>query len=155
MTRQPPADDAFRVGIAITRVFDAPRERVWMEWTDPQSFADWFGGLDGDVPLSTVFMDVRPGGAWSLTMFAGPERRAIHWHGQYREVLEPERLVLTFSDQPGDDRYELVVVVLKSLHDGRTEMTFEQRGLMTPETYKGAESGWSTFFDRVDQRLAG
>jgi hypothetical protein len=34
-------------------------------------------------------------------------------------------------------------------------MTFEQRGLMTPEAYKGAESGWSTFFDRVDQRLAG
>ena len=155
MTEQPPAEDAFRVGIAITRVFDAPRERVWREWTDPQAFADWFGGRDGEVPLSTVFMDVRPGGAWSLTMFAGQERREIHWHGEYREVVEPQRLVLTFSDQPGDDRYELVVVVLRSLDDGHTEMTFEQHGLMTPEAYKGAESGWSTFFDRLDQRLAG
>ena len=155
MTERQPAEDAFRIGIAMTRVFDAPRELVWREWTDPEAFADWFGGRDGHVPLSTVSMDVRPGGAWSLTMLAGPERREIHWHGEYREVVEPERLVLTFSDEPGDDRYELVVVALRSLDDGRTEMTFEQRGLMTPEAYEGAGSGWSTFFDRLDERVSG
>lgn len=154
MSAHPPADDAFRVGIAITRVFDAPRERVWREWTEPEAFADWFGGRDAEVPLSTVSMDVRPGGTWTLTMLAGPERREIQWHGEYLEVVEHERLVLTFSDQPGDDRYELVSVVLRSLDDGRTEMTFEQRGLMTPEAYEGAESGWSTFFDRLDERVA-
>jgi uncharacterized protein YndB with AHSA1/START domain len=155
MTEQPPGEDAFRVGIAVTRVFEAPRECVWREWTDPEAFADWFGGRDGEVPLSTVSMDVRPGGTWSLTMFSGPERREIHWRGEFREVVEPERLVLTISDQPEGDRYELLVVVLRALDDGRTEMTFEQRGLMTPEDYERAGSGWSTFFDRVDERLAG
>jgi uncharacterized protein YndB with AHSA1/START domain len=50
-------------GISITRVFDATRERVWKEWTDPEAFADWFGGPDSEVPLSTVAMDVRPGGS--------------------------------------------------------------------------------------------
>ena len=45
------------VGITIVRVFDAPRERVWREWIEPASFADWFGGRDGEVPLSTVSMD--------------------------------------------------------------------------------------------------
>ncbi|HYT52637.1 MAG TPA: SRPBCC domain-containing protein [Gaiellaceae bacterium] len=44
-----------------------------------------------------------PGGAWRLTMFAEPGRREIHWKGEYREVVEPERLVFTLSDQPGDD----------------------------------------------------
>jgi uncharacterized protein YndB with AHSA1/START domain len=44
MTEQPPAEDSFHVGIAITRVFDAAIERLWREWTDPQAFADWFGG---------------------------------------------------------------------------------------------------------------
>ena len=48
-------------GIAITRVFDAPRERVWQEWTEPERFADWFGGAEAEVPLSTISMDVRPG----------------------------------------------------------------------------------------------
>lgn len=153
MTEQPPRDDALRLGISITRVFDAPRERVWREWTEPEAFADWFGGHDGHIPLSTVSMDVRPGGAWSLTMLAA--RGEIHWHGEYREVVKPERLVLTFSDHTDDDRYELVIVVLRSLGDGRTQMTFEQHGLMTPEAYEDARSGWSTFLERLNQRLAG
>ena len=43
------------------RVFDAPRERVWREWTEPDAFADWFGGVAIEVPLSTVSMDLRAG----------------------------------------------------------------------------------------------
>ena len=37
-------------GLAIRRVFDAPREAVWREWTEPERFADWFGAPDGRVP---------------------------------------------------------------------------------------------------------
>jgi uncharacterized protein YndB with AHSA1/START domain len=139
-------------GITITRVFDAPRERVWQEWTEPERFADWFGGAASEVPLSTVSMDVRPGGSWRLTMLA--ERGEIHWTGEYREVVEPERLVFTVSDEPGDDAYELVTVVLTDLGDGRTEMLFEQRGRMSAEQYERTGEGWSIFFDRIAERLA-
>jgi uncharacterized protein YndB with AHSA1/START domain len=145
-------EDAFRLGITITRVFDAPRERVWREWTEPEAFADWFGAAGGHVPLNTVSMDVRPGGTLRLTMFA--ERGEIHWTGVYREVEPPARLVFTISDQPDDDRYELITVALTDLGDGRTEMLLEQRGLMSSEEYKRARSGWSTFLDRLDERLA-
>jgi uncharacterized protein YndB with AHSA1/START domain len=142
-------------GITITRVFDAPRERVWKEWTQPEAFADWFGGSESEVPLSTVAMDVRPGGSWRLTMFADPGRREMQWKGEYREVVEPERLVFTISDQPGEDAYELVTVVLTDLGDARTEMHFEQRGRLAAEVYEHAKDGWSTFFDRMAERLAG
>jgi uncharacterized protein YndB with AHSA1/START domain len=141
-------------GIAITRIFDAPRERVWREWTEPERFADWFGGASAEVPVSSVSMDVREGGAWRATMFAGPDRREIRWKGEYREVDEPRRLVLTFSDRPGDDAVELVTVELVDLGDGRTEMRFEQRGGMSPEQYERAGQGWSGFFDRMEERLA-
>jgi uncharacterized protein YndB with AHSA1/START domain len=140
-------------GITITRVFDAPRERVWREWVEPARFADWFGGRESEVPLSTVSMDVTPGGRWRLTMFAEPGSRVIHWKGEYREVVEPERLVFTVSDQPGDDFYEVVTVVLTDLGDGRTEMFFQQHGRMSPEQYERAGQGWSTFFDRIAARL--
>src|ERR671919_304751 len=111
------------VGITITRVFDAPRERVWKEWTEPERFADWFGGSQSEVPLSSVSMDVRPGGWWRLTMHpdGGGE---IHWEGTYREVVEPERLVFTVTDRPGEEAREFVIVVLTELDDGRTEMRF-------------------------------
>ena len=135
-------------------MFDAPREHVWREWTEPERFADWFGGPESEVPLSTLSMDVRPGGTWRATMFADPGRREIRWKGEYREVTEPERLVFTVSDQPEEDLYELVTVVLTDLGDGRTEMHFEQRGNLTPEVYEHAEKGWGGFFDRIAERLA-
>jgi uncharacterized protein YndB with AHSA1/START domain len=142
-----------QAGISITRVFDAPRELVWREWTEPERFADWFGGPESEVPLSSLSMDVTAGGAWRATMFSGPARRESRWRGEYQEVVEPERLVLTFSDQPGGEQYELVIVVLTDLGDGRTEMHFEQRGHMEARQYKRAEQGWSSFFDRVEERL--
>ena len=141
-------------GIAITRIFDAPRERVWQEWTEPERFADWFGGSDCVVPLATVSMDVKPGGSWQATMLCDGGQRKIHWKGEYREVDEPARLVLTFSDQPGDEAYELVTVDLVDLGNGRTEMRFAQRGQLPPEVYERAREGWSSFFDRVAERLS-
>jgi uncharacterized protein YndB with AHSA1/START domain len=142
-----------QAGITIRRVFAAPRERVWREWTEPECFADWFGG-GAEVPLDTVSMDVRPGGAWSLTMLADGGGRRIDWHGEYRDVVEPEHLSFTVSDQPGDAS-ELVTVVLRDLGDGRTEMLFQQGGgNLTAEQYEQASQGWSGFFDRVEARLA-
>jgi uncharacterized protein YndB with AHSA1/START domain len=150
MADQEPARE---YGFTITRVFDAPREHVWKEWTDPEAFADWFGGPESEVPLDTVSMDVRPGGTWRATMFAGPARREIHWRGEYREVAEPERLMFTLTDQPGEE-YALCTVVLTDLGDGRTEMAFEQSGSMPPEQVDRAREGWGGFFDRIAERLA-
>jgi uncharacterized protein YndB with AHSA1/START domain len=142
-------------GLTIIRTFDAPRELVWKEWTEPERFADWFGGPESDVPLSTVSMDVRAGGTWRATMFTGAERREIRWTGEYREVVEPERLVLTMADGPGDGGHELVIVVLTDLGDDRTEMLFRQEGRMRPAAYERAKAGWGGFFDRTAERVSG
>jgi uncharacterized protein YndB with AHSA1/START domain len=141
-------------GFTTTRVFEAPRERVWREWTEPECFADWFGGVDCEIPLSTVSLDVRPGGEWRATMFCGPDRREITWTGEYHEVDAPERLVLTFISRPGPGRPELVRVLLTDLGDGRTEMHFEQRGHLRPDEYDYSKHGWGAFFARLEERLA-
>jgi uncharacterized protein YndB with AHSA1/START domain len=141
-------------GITITRVFDAPRELVFRAWTEPERFARWFGLADSEVPPSTVSMDLRPGGAWRATMFAGPDRREIRWWGVYHEVVPPERLVFTISDQPGDEA-EVVTVVLTELGDGKTEMVFHQGGgHLSAEEYPRAKQGWSGFFERMAEHLA-
>jgi uncharacterized protein YndB with AHSA1/START domain len=140
-------------GFTTVRVFDAPRERVWREWTEPEAFADWFGGAAIQVPLSTVSIDLREGGRLRATMVQGSLE--INWKGEFQEVVEPERLVFTISDQPGEDRYELVIVELRDLGDGRTEMRFEQRGQMAAAEYLRAQRGWGKFFDRMAERLAG
>jgi uncharacterized protein YndB with AHSA1/START domain len=141
-------------GISITRVFNAPRERVWQEWTEPERFADWFGGAESEMPIATVSMDVRPGGSWRGTMFSGEARRESYWHGTYHEVVEPERLVFTITDRPEEDPTEVVKVVLNDLGDGRTEMLFEQSGGgLSPKGYERAAQGWAGFFDVIAARL--
>src|SRR4051812_49810833 len=62
-----PAPDR-RLGLTMTRVLSAPRERVWREWTEPDAFADWFGGPQAGIPLRTGAMGVRPRGARRATM---------------------------------------------------------------------------------------
>jgi uncharacterized protein YndB with AHSA1/START domain len=144
-------DTAGEHGLELTRIFAAPRERLWREWTEPARFADWFGGREAHVPVESVSMDVRPGGRWQATMHhGGVERR---WEGVYREVVEPARLVLTFCDQPGEEAHEVVTVVLTDLGDGRTEMRVEQRGTHSRDLYERSLEGWSLFLDRLAERL--
>jgi uncharacterized protein YndB with AHSA1/START domain len=140
-------------GIWITRIFDAPRELVYRAWIEPAQFAGWFGGSQTEVPLDSVEMDVRPGGKWKATMLTGPEG-AIHWHGTFTEVSEPERLALTLSDRPGDE-FEPVAVEFTDLGDGRTEMRFHQAGgHMDAAGYERAGAGWNAFFDAMAEDLA-
>jgi len=141
-------------GFTIGRIFEASRDQVWAEWTTPESFADWFGGTESEVPVSTVTMDVRPAGAWAATMYAGPARHEIQWAGEYLELLEPTLLVLTLTDQPGEDPGPPITVVLTDLGGGRTEMLFRQRGGMSPNEYERAAQGWGGFFDRMRDRLS-
>jgi uncharacterized protein YndB with AHSA1/START domain len=63
--------------IVITRTFAASRERVFDAWTTPSDFSAWFGTAEVEVPLDTLRMDVRSGGAWSAvtgTRSTGPAR---------------------------------------------------------------------------------
>jgi uncharacterized protein YndB with AHSA1/START domain len=143
-------------GLAIKRVLDAPREAVWREWTTPEAFADWYGGTEAEIPVDTVEMDVRPGGSWKATMYAGPQRREIQWEGEYLEVQPPERLVFTVTDQPGEDGFrDRITVVLIELENDRTEMRMTQTGGgLPPEGYKAAKAGWGKFLDRMEARLS-
>lgn len=153
MPDEPPPDPVTE-GITITRVFDAPRELVFKAWTEPERFVTWFGPADAEVPLSTVSMDVRPGGAWRATMLAGPGHQ-IHWKGVYHEVVAPERLVFTITDQ-SEGEQEVVTVLLSDLGDDKTEMVFHRGGgHLPPEEYPRAKQGWSGFFDRMADHLAG
>jgi uncharacterized protein YndB with AHSA1/START domain len=136
--------------IEIVRVFGAPPERVWAEWTEPDAFADWFGGPAFEVRV--LEFDVRPGGRWRATMTT--PGREIHWAGEYLEVEPPRRLRLTFNDDPTVDQQAVVTVELTDLGDGRTEMRMEQRDGMSEAQQRAARNGWGGFFDRIEARLS-
>jgi uncharacterized protein YndB with AHSA1/START domain len=141
-------------GIRLRRVFEAPRELVWKEWTEPCRFAGWFGGAETEVPLATVSIDLRPGGTWKATTLGyGLERRDICWSGWYLEIIEPERLSFTIGTPPDCHALEVVTVRLTDL-GGRTEMQFRQRGHLTAKQYEQAAAAWSAEFDHITTRLS-
>jgi uncharacterized protein YndB with AHSA1/START domain len=86
--------------IVITRVLDAPRERVFKAWTDSGHFVRWWGPNGFTTPACR--MDVRPGGVLHYCM-RSPEGRDFWGKGIYREIVEPERIVYadTFADAEG------------------------------------------------------
>ena len=83
--------------LTLVRVFDAPRELVWMAVTDPTHITKWMFANEWETPLAEA--DLRVGGSFRLGM-----RPADHSHegfvleGTYREVVMPERAVLVISD---------------------------------------------------------
>ena len=139
--------------LTVSRVFDAPREVVFKAWTEPEQFAYWFGA-ELDVPLDTVSLDVRPGGAWSLQMIS-PDGSEMPFGGVYREVQEPERLVLSFEDagRNNDDDVQVLTVTFADL-DGKTELVLRHEGMLADEHFEGLESGYGSFLDRLAELLA-
>jgi uncharacterized protein YndB with AHSA1/START domain len=141
--------------LTITRVFDAPRERVWRAFTEAEQFAQWFGHPPFKTPPSTVSMDVRPGGEWAATQVHQETGKELPFVGTFREVDEPERLVMTFED-PDDrsnPRIEVVTVTFRDLGE-RTEVTLNQAGYMDPRQYRLTEEGYGKFFDQLERLLA-
>jgi uncharacterized protein YndB with AHSA1/START domain len=142
-------------GISIVRIFDAPREEVFRAWTEPEAFGAWFGEHGSSVPLEKLEMDVRPGGTWRAVMIVDPQGSEHPFAGRYEEVVEPERLVMAFTDpiDPDNPNVELVTVELADLGDGTTQMTFSQRGNLPPDEYPRTMRGWLIFFERQNDYL--
>jgi uncharacterized protein YndB with AHSA1/START domain len=131
--------------IVMTRVFDAPRELVFKAYTDPQSIPRWWG-LNSTT--TTVHkMDVRPGGAWRFVESDANGQYAFH--GEYREIVPPERLVQTFEYEgmPGK-----VIVDTLEFEDlgGKTRLTVtslfasleDRDGMLATGMEGGANESW-------------
>ena len=80
--------------ILITRIFDAPRERVFRAWTDPDEVAAWFGPGHFDAPRDRIRIDLRVGGRYELTMVRrdGGAEFAVGY--EIIELVEPALIVL-------------------------------------------------------------
>jgi uncharacterized protein YndB with AHSA1/START domain len=140
--------------IRVERVFDAPRDRVFAIYTDPELIPQWWGPREMTTRVDV--MDVRAGGAWRFVM-RGPDGEETGFRGTYREVSPPERIVQTFEweGMPGhvsvdtasfEDLGERTRVVTTSIFH-----TAEERDGMLGS---GMERGLNETYARLDELLA-
>jgi len=83
--------------LSISRVVNAPRELVWKVWTSPEHIKHWWG--PGGFTNTISKMDVKPGGEWEFIMH-GPDGTDYKNKHIYKEIIEPEKLVLEHVSGP-------------------------------------------------------
>jgi len=139
--------------LVITRTFDAPRALVFRAWTTPEHMVRWLGPRDFTAP--SCEMDFRPGGAYRACIRA-PDGKEYWMRGIYREIVEPERLVFTFSwEEEGERGRDTVITVTFGEQGGETRMTFRQAFFESVEQRDSHHEGWSECLERLAQYLAG
>lgn len=135
-----------------TRVLDAPRELVWKAWTEPEQLTRWWGPKGMSTPLGNIELDLRPGGAFRLTMVSDQTGAEFPSDMRFREVVEPERIVFAWEAQRGLGAGE-VTVTFKDL-GGRTEMTTRFVGYQTDEIARASQVAYGTQIDKLAEHLA-
>ncbi|WP_328305753.1 SRPBCC family protein [Actinomycetospora sp. NBC_00405] len=139
--------------ILITHVFDAPRERVFRAWTDPDALAAWYGPAHVETPRERIRIDLRVGGRYELTMLMpGGGEFAIGY--EVVELVEPELLVLRSDPMPEMGMHEPTVLRLEFHdHGPKTRMTLSD-GPYPAHGRGGAEAGWTAAFEKLEAQLA-
>jgi uncharacterized protein YndB with AHSA1/START domain len=139
--------------LAITRIFDAPRDLVFRVWTDARHARQWWGPVD--YPATHLEMDVRPGGRWRGCLQSTSDGRELWQNGVFREVAAPERLVFTFAwEENGERGLETLVTVTFTELSGKTTMTLHQAPFQSIGERDGHQGGWNSSFDRLVDYLA-
>jgi uncharacterized protein YndB with AHSA1/START domain len=135
--------------VLITRIFDAPRERVFRAWTDPDQVAAWFGPEHFDTPRDKIHIDLRVGGRYELTMVQRDGGREFPTGYEVVEVLEPELIVLRSDPMPemGMPEGALLRVEFHD-HGDKTRMTLSD-GPYPAAGHGHAQAGWNAAFDKL------
>jgi uncharacterized protein YndB with AHSA1/START domain len=141
--------------IQMTRLFSAPRHLVFEAMTKPEHVRQWWGRLGEGYSVPVCEIDLRVGGAWRFVN-RHPRGEAA-FHGEYREITPPSRLVFTeiFEEFP-----DTVSVVTTEFADegGKTRMTatvrypsLEVRDMVLAT---GMSRGAGISYDRLDDLVA-
>ena len=141
--------------IQLTRLFDAPRHLVFEAMTKPEHVKQWWGRLGEGYSVPVCEIDLRVGGAWRFVN-RHPKGEAA-FHGEYREISPPSRLVFTEIFELFPDSVSVVTTVLID-EGGKTRFTATVRypSLQVRDMVvaSGMARGAGISYDRLEDLVA-
>jgi uncharacterized protein YndB with AHSA1/START domain len=140
--------------ILTERVFDAPRERVFNAYVDPELIPQWWGRRQDTTTIDKL--DVRVGGDWRFVT-EGPDGTTA-FRGTYRAIEAPSKVEQTFEWEGMPGHIVVETALFEDLGDGRTKVTTrslfhtseERDGMLA----SGMEIGLNESYERLDELLA-
>jgi uncharacterized protein YndB with AHSA1/START domain len=144
--------------LVLTRLINAPREKVYRAWTDPELLKQWFAPKPYTTPI--VEMDVRPGGSAYFVM-RGPDGKDLPNRGVYLEVVPNEKLVSTDAYvkawEPSEKPFMTLILTFED-EGGKTRYTARVRHwtVADREAHEkmGFHGGWSLCTDQLEALVA-
>jgi len=138
--------------VRLSRTFEAPPERLWQAWTEPQALMQWLGPRG--ISVVEADLDLRAGGAYRIVMRNSDGDR-IHVFGNYVEVAAPEKLAFTLTfrwEEGGTTREEapdsLVTVALRGQEEA-TELVLTHERIPDDHTRSRLTFGWGSTVDEL------
>ena len=136
--------------LVITRLFEAPPERVFDAWLAREEWQSWIGpeGVDCDVHL----LEPHVGGRYRLTMHVGGQP-PIAVAGVFKLIERPGTLSFTWGAEGDPTRQSLVTLTFTELQ-GKTELTLRQEGLGSADNRDQFGRGWNSALNKLARYLA-
>ena len=141
--------------IRIIRDFDAPPDRVFSAWVDPELVVQWLGPKSSEIRIDQ--WNAHTGGNFRYASVQDGEEVAA-FYGSFHEVRPSERLVQTFTWDGMPDGVSLETMTFEDLGDGRTRTI----GLSLVENLEardaimasGMDVGVNEGYEKLDALLA-
>ena len=140
--------------IRFERFVAAPPELVFRAMTEPAHLRNWWGPRAGE--MTTCEVDLRVGGGYRFVLALGGHEAAFH--GTYREIDPPRRVVQTFVFEGAPDHEAVETMVLEPVEGGtllRGETRHASIAARDGHVASGMEGGMRETYERLDELLAG
>ncbi len=141
--------------IRMTRLFDAPPQLVFDAMSRPEHVKRWWGCLGEGYSVPVCEIDLRVGGKWRFVN-RHPKGEAA-FHGEYREIAPPGRLVFTEIFEEYPDTVTVVTAVFTE-EGGKTRMTctvrYPSREVRDIVMSTGMSTGAGISYDRLEDLVA-
>ena len=138
--------------IVMQRDFDAPPDMIFDALTRPELVQRWLLGPDGWI-MPVCEIDLRVGGAWRYSWRNAESGCEFGMHGEYREIVRPERIVHTEIFGAGES---LVTSSITAKGDTTTlsmTMRFNSRAERDAAVETGMADGVAISYDRLEETL--
>lgn len=135
--------------LQMSRLIQAPRERVFAAWIDAEKVQKWWA--PPEVTCSGAELDVRVGGSYTIHMI-NEKGEEFSVSGSYIEIDQPNKLVFSWDWDDEDLRMGETIVTLQFMDRGEsTEIMLTHEKFPSQELCDGHEMGWKEVLNRFDQ----
>jgi uncharacterized protein YndB with AHSA1/START domain len=141
--------------LILSRLIDAPAEKVFRAWTEPELLKQWFAPLPWTTPK--IETDVRVGGS-NLFVMRSPEGDEFPNRGVYLEVVKNRRLVFTDAYraawEPVDKPFMTVILTFDEVGDDKTQYTARVRHWNDADREAHEKMGFHVCWPMCTEQLA-